>query len=291
MEAQVIESQRLVSRKPQFSPIRWSAVFAGIAVGVASYLLMALLGIAVGLTAVDPQAAEPAAGIPIATGIWTGASMLISAFVGGYVAGRLSGLSRLGDGLLHGFVAWASVTLVFAYMMTSAASSVLGGTFSVLGRGLQGAGQVAAVTTDPQRNQSPSAANEGLLSQLQSVITGAGGADISGENMNALQARLQAGDREGAVDVMVNQMGFTQARADQTVDKAMLVFGPGGEQRVRNAADTAVSALTAASWWLFVVLALSLAISVWAGVKGVRATSQRTPGHPSERSVGAYPVA
>lgn len=287
MEAQVIESQRLATRKPYFSPIRWNAVFAGIAVGVASYLLLALLGIAVGLTAIDPQAAEPVEGIPVATGVWTGISMLIAAFVGGYVAARMSGLSRIGDGLLHGFVSWASVTLVFAYIMTTAAGSVLGGTFSALGRGLQGAGQVAAATA---QDESPIARDEGLLSQLQSVITGAGGANISPETMDGLQARLRAGDRQGSVDLMVNQMGFTQERAEQTVDKALLVFGPGGEQRVRNVADQAVSALTAASWWLFMALALSLGISLWAGVMGVRATSHRTPGHPTERSVGAYPA-
>lgn len=289
MEAQVIERDRLSARKPYFSPIRWGAVFAGITVGVASYLLLSLLGIAVGLTAVDPQAAEPVAGIPVASGIWTGISMLIAAFIGGYVSGRMSGLSRLADGLLHGFVAWASITVLFAYVMTTAVGNVLGGTFSILGQGLQGAGQVAAVT-----QEGGGAAQDqggGILSQLQSIITGDGGTNVTPESMSALQERLNAGDRQGSIDIMINQMGFTQERANQTVDKAMAVFGPGGEQRVRNVAGEAVSVLTAASWWLFIALALSLGVSVWSGVMGVRATSHRTPGHPSERSVAPYPMA
>ncbi len=71
--------------------VRWGAVLAGWAVGLATQLVLTLLGLAIGAWSIDLQEAEPAGGVPIGTGIWTGISMLISAFVGGYITARMSG--------------------------------------------------------------------------------------------------------------------------------------------------------------------------------------------------------
>ncbi len=138
-----METQRLTTRKSYFSWISWGSILAGVVVGLATYMLLTLLGIAAGLSAVDPQSADPAGSVPVATGIWTGISLLISAFVGGYVAARMSGLARMGDGLFHGFVSWAVTTVLFAYLATTAVGSMLGGTFNVLGEGIRGATQGA----------------------------------------------------------------------------------------------------------------------------------------------------
>lgn len=262
----MIEAQQVttVPRKSYFSWISWGAVFAGLVVGTASYLLLTLLGIAAGLSAVEPQAAQPVGAVPVATGIWTGISLLIAAFVGGYVAARMSGLSRLTDGMFHGFVAWGITTLLFAYLTTTAMGSLLGGAFSMLGQSLRGAAQV--VTGAPGGGQ------------LETLIKGdSGGGNITPEALRTLQDRLQAGDRQGAVDIMVNQMGFTQERANQVVDQALMLFGQGGQasQQARQAADQAVSALATASWWLFFGILLSMALGIWGGAIGARSTSHR----------------
>lgn len=291
MEAQVMEAQRAVSRRSYFSQIRWSAILAGVTVGIGTNILLALLGVAIGLTAIDPQSTEPVGSIPIGAGIWGAITMLIAAFVGGYVAARMSGLCRIGDGLLHGFVSWGSTTVLFAFLTTTAVGSLLGGAFNVIGKSLQGAGQVAATAAQNDSN-SATASGNGLMDQLREMVTGnPSGGDVSPEAMTALQSALQANDRQRAVDVMVNQMGVAPDRANQMADQASAIFGPQGEQKVRNAADTAVDALSTASWWLFFGLLLSLGLGVWGGVMGVRATSSRVAGHPSQRSMGTYPTA
>ena len=71
--------------------VKWAAVFAGLVVGIAVQMMLTLLGFAIGAWSIDLREAQPAGGIPLSTGIWTGISMLISAFVGGYVTARLSG--------------------------------------------------------------------------------------------------------------------------------------------------------------------------------------------------------
>jgi hypothetical protein len=242
-------------------------------------MLLALLGVATGLTAVDPRAAEPVAGVPMGMGIWTGLITLISAFIGGYIAARMSGLSRTSDGMLHGFINWGATMVLFAFLATSAASMVLGGTFALLGQGLQGVSSAAGQLAESQQQGAG-----GLTGQLERIITGSEGGSISGENVGAVQERLQAGDRQGAVDYMVNQMGFTQNRANQVADMAAPLFGGELGQEAQQAATTTVNALAAASWWLFVALALSLVAALFGGRMGIKAQASRTFGdHYRER--------
>jgi len=266
-----------VGRQPYFSPIRWAAIFAGLAGGLASYMLLSLLGIAVGLSAVDPQSTDPVGSVPMATGVWTGISMLVGAFIGGYVAGHMSGLFRKADGMLHGFVAWGSTTLLFAVLMASALGSILGGTFQILGQGMSAGAQVAA-TASPNQN---------ITERLASIITGGAGGTVTPESLNSVREHLAANDRDAAVSVMVNEMGFTQANANKAADQLMPLFGPQGEQNVRDVANKATNTLSAASWWLFAGLLLSLGLGILGGIKGARARSNRQTGseHLSERSL------
>lgn len=268
MSTHILEGQAAQERQPYFSPIRWTAIFAGLAGGLASYMLLSLLGVAIGLTAVDPQSTNPVGSVPVATGIWTGISMLVGAFIGGYVSGHMSGLFRRADGMLHGFVAWGSTTLLFAVLMTSALGAVLGGTFKILGQGLV-VGTQAGATAAPTQN---------IAERLASIITGSTEAAVTPESLSSVRQHLAANDRQAAVNVMVSEMGFTQARANQVVDRLMPLFGPQGEQQLRASAEQATNTLSAASWWLFAGLLLSLGLGMWGGLLGARTSGSRQLG-------------
>lgn len=278
MEVQSLETERPV-RRPYFSAIRWGAIFAGVVSGTASYLLLALLGVAVGLTAVDPQSAEPVGNVPLATGIWTGISMLVAAFIGGYVAGHMSGLSRVSDGMLHGFVSWAATTLLYAILTVTALGAILGGTFRVLSEGLSGAAQTAT--------QAGGGSN--VMDQLAGMISGGGQGNVNTESLSALQQAMAAGDRNAAVEILVVQIGLPPERANQIVDRTMPLLSQDPKEAARNAATKATGALTAASWWLFIGLLLSLAMGIAGGAAGVRAASRRLTGdHTGERQIRGY---
>lgn len=269
MVTQAYDVERMTERRPVITAVRWGAVFAGMVAGVSIYLLLALLGVATGLTAVEPAAAEPVGSVPLWTGIWSFISMLVAAFVGGWVAGRMSGLRRRLDGVLHGLVAWGLTILFAGYIATTAVAGILGGTLNIFGQTLQTAGQVAGAT--------------GATDQLQQVITGSGEAgEISPESMGALQDRLAAQDRSGAIEIMTSQMGFSEQRAEQVVDQAMPLFQQPGQQ-AQQVAEPAVTAATAVSWWLFVTLAVSLVLGIWGGAMGTRGTSKRTRGDHSDK--------
>lgn len=128
------------TRIARFSPLSWGAIFASLAVGLGVNTLLMMVGVAAGLTAT--QATNAMEGVSMATGIWTGLSMLISAFIGGYVAAKLSGLKRRSDGILHGLVAWGATLLTFAFLATTATGNMLGSAFSVLGQNPNIAAQV-----------------------------------------------------------------------------------------------------------------------------------------------------
>lgn len=280
MEGQSALDSREAGRQPFFSPIRWTAIFAGLAGGLASYMLLSLLGVAVGLTAVDPQSTDPVGTVPVATGIWTGISMLVGAFIGGYLSGRMSGLFRRADGMLHGFVGWGSTTLLFAVLMTTALGAALGGTFKILGQTLAVGTQATATATTAKPNQG------GLTDRLASIITGSSEANVTPESIASVRQHLAANDRQAAVGVMVNEMGFTQERANQIVGQLQPLMGPQGEQNVRDATEQATNALSTASWWLFAGLLLSLGLGLFGGMLGARASGSRQQGgeHLAERN-------
>jgi hypothetical protein len=92
-------------RLPTFG-LRWGAVFAGLAVGIATNIVLLLVGVAAGLAAIEVADGAGEGTVTIAAGIWHTLSMMAAALAGGYVAARASGLRRTADGMLHGAVAW-----------------------------------------------------------------------------------------------------------------------------------------------------------------------------------------
>ena len=263
------------AKKPFFPVISWGAVLGGVVSGMASYLVLTLLGLAVGLSAIDPQAAQPVGRAPLMTGIWTGLSMILSAFIGGYVATRLSGFTRKADGVLHGFVAWGVSTLFFTYMITTSVGTIVGGAFSAVGQGLKASGgaatgAVGAIMSSPEAK-----------SQLQSLLTGSGSANISEQSITRLQDQLAAGNRDGAIAVMVKEMGFTQDRAATVVDRGMALYGSARQAagdipaRAEDVATSAVSGVRTATIWLFVGMILSMGLSIGGGTVGARMAARR----------------
>lgn len=105
-----ISRETIVDRRQP--ALRWSAVFAGAAVGVALWVLLQLFGMGAGLSAadLDDYGSLRTAGIGA-----TIASMLapvIALFVGGIVAGRLATTFDQKVGAMHGLVTWSIASLV-----------------------------------------------------------------------------------------------------------------------------------------------------------------------------------
>jgi hypothetical protein len=257
-------SQDNIVRRPLFPVIRWGAVLAGVAVGISAQLVLTLLGIASGLSLSSVAAVEgPATGALI----WAGLSMLIAALIGAYVAGRMSGLKRKTDGVLHGVVTWAVTTLLFVFLATSAGGSLLSGLFSSLNPG-------AAV------------AQSGGVGAL---INRQMGTNVSPESLRTLQEHIGAGRRDQAIDYMSSSMGVKRDRAAGIVDQALILSGspeqasPAG----RDAANRALQQAGTTAWIAFGAVALSLMLSLLGGAIGAMGARRTTWTDDMESPTGA----
>lgn len=181
------------------SRISWGAIISGVFVAIILQVAMNMLGLAIGAAAIDPGSADaitPALGTT--TVLWMAASILISLFVGGAVAGYMSGRFGRNEGLWHGLTVWAVTTLFALWMLTSAAGSVLNGVTNVLGQGLGLIGSTAAEIV-------PAVADStGLQESLMASIRDEAGA------MNERVAASTAGttndtDAEGSSPAMAEQ--------------------------------------------------------------------------------------
>lgn len=144
-----------------FRRISWGAVFAGLVVALVVQLALSLLGLGIGIGTIDPMTEQnPMSGLGTGALIWWIVSMLISLFIGGWVAGRLAGMPTTSDSILHGIVTWSLFTLFSFYLLTSAVGQVISGVGGIIGKTLSLAGQgIAAVA--PQ-------AADAVQGQLQS---------------------------------------------------------------------------------------------------------------------------
>ncbi len=115
------------------SRITWGAIIAGALTALAVVTMLNLLGLGIGLSTIDPMTEnDPLSGLGTGTLIWLGLSNLAALFVGGMVAGRMSGFPSQKDAGLHGFLAWALYAVVSFLLITSAVGSMVNGVSSAV---------------------------------------------------------------------------------------------------------------------------------------------------------------
>lgn len=125
--------------------LSWGAVFAGVFLALIVYLILSVLGTAIGASTLAPLSDQhPLHGFGFGTGIWVMFTTVASILVGAYMAGR----SAPSEGWLHGLLTWSIVTLVTVYLASVLVGGALGSIFNVARGGLAVAGQgVSAADT------------------------------------------------------------------------------------------------------------------------------------------------
>src|SRR5829696_4008104 len=107
--------------------ISWSAVLAGAALALAGYLLLTLLGAAVGLTVHDRVGDR---GLAAGAVVWAVVVTAASLFVGGFLASQLTTGENRAEGVVYGLTVWA---VTFALLVGLLASGVRAGFTAVVG--------------------------------------------------------------------------------------------------------------------------------------------------------------
>ncbi|WP_151447146.1 hypothetical protein [Lacisediminimonas profundi] len=268
-------------RRPLIPAIRWGAVIAGVAVGISVQLALSLLGIATGLSVADVSGGR--AGLARGALIWAGFSMLVAAFVGGYVAARMTGLKRKADGVLHGVVTWSVTTLLFATLASSASGSFLGNMFSSVNSG-------SVISSTASGNASD------VASRMADIIRAETGVNLTQDRLRTLQQYIAAGERGRAVEYMAGAIGIDQARAGSIVDQALIASGSAAQASARGQAQAsqALDSAGLAAWTVFGSVALSLVLGIIGGLfgsLGSRRTTWSEEGEPLAMASAARPAA
>jgi hypothetical protein len=257
--------------------ISWGAVLAGVALTLVVQLLLNLLGVGIGMASLDPGAADnPAArSLSIAAGIWYVVSGIISAYAGGYFAGRLSG-SPLGPvGALHGITTWAVTTLVVLYLLTTAIGNLVGGVFSTVSGAVGGLGRTAATVVETAAPGLADTADP--FSAIEQEIRGAtGGTDpqalrdaavaavravFTGDEAQAEQARERAAQALAqAQSIPVEE---AQTRVQQYEERYRAAVERARQQAI-EAADAAAAVVSRGALFGFFALVLG-AFAGWLG--------------------------
>jgi hypothetical protein len=279
----------LIERR-RITRVSWGGVFAGFFSGFGIWLMLALLGAAVGATALNPSSGSAWGALGKGAGIWLAIDGIIAVFCGGYIAARLSTTQRHSTGLLHGVTVWGLTLLVGAYGGWMLISGVAKTTGAVAGQvagaagsavsGVVGSGAVSGQTV-----------NTALAGQVNKTLRERNLPPVSPQQVQTATSELQRRAvselaRGQSVDQVLDQQtvsqsligaGFSRAQANAVSSDVATQLRSGlqnvkqtGGQALQSAGQTVQTISRAASWGLWADSLLMLIAAACGGFLGVR---------------------
>jgi hypothetical protein len=199
-----LESHALTGR-PWLTRISWGGVFAGFFAGFGIWLMLSLLGAAIGFSSFNPGSASSWGNLAQGAGIWGGIAGIIAVFFGGWIASALSASGARGVGALHGVTVWGMTLLVAAYGAVMLLSGVVGTATNVVGAA---ASSAASVVGGVASGASSVVNTDAITTQVNNYLRS--------QNMPAVpEPQLKA-----AINT-VEQQVITNLRQGQSLDQAL----------------------------------------------------------------------
>jgi hypothetical protein len=179
-----------------FSGWTWQAVLAGVFMSLVIQVLLAMLGLGVGLLSVDIQTADAAPrGAGWAAFVWWAVSGIIAAFVGGAIAAANSPDQTAPGRVAHAVGSWAVATVLVVAATTMTAGTTASVASNLAGPSYAASARIAALsppsrqTTGSAQQTAPSPAQIEeakkhfayvMLASFFALLCGAGAAYASG---------------------------------------------------------------------------------------------------------------
>ncbi|WP_235981716.1 PhnA-like protein [Methylobrevis albus] len=270
-----------------FRRVSWGAILAGVAVALATNLVLNLLGVGIGAASLDPAGGDSAGATTLSIGaaLWWTVTGIIASLVGGITAGRLAGTLRSSNGAWHGLIAWAMTTLVIFYLLTTTVGAIVGGVYSTVSGAVSSAAQTAGATASTALEAAaPSLAGTDPLGAIETEVRAAsGGQDPAALRDTAVSAvtalmtgteaeRDAARDRAAQALATARQIPVDQARADvERYEQQYRTAVEEAQQQATAAADATATAVATGALFS----AVSLVIGGLAGWFGGRVGARR----------------
>lgn len=232
--------------------ISWRGIFTGTLISLLIYLIMMAIVIPIGGSTLQSVLGGTGGGraFGIGSAIWMVLSVLVSLFVGGYLAARVSGPTPMLMGGTEGLVIAA---LFFGLLFTG-----IGSTIGAVGSGLGASiGSIGSVAQDVASNE-----------RVQSVVRNAlGGMNLQSPPQQVAQGlatRLLQGDQQGAVNYLAQQAGITPDEASQRIS----TLGAQVQATAKSIGLATGRVIVAIGWTIFLSMFLGSICSVAGGVIG-----------------------
>jgi hypothetical protein len=261
--------------------VSWGGVFAGVLVAIGVSMLLASLGLAIGVTAVDPRRADGAV-LGVGAAMWGAIQMLLALFVGGMVATRVGAIIDRTTGFFEGVLVWVVSMLLMAYLAGSGIASVANGAFSLLGGATQTLGAVvqgegAGATASPGAASVEIAGTvDEMAAQLRNPELVNRVASTTGLSVNEARATLS----DTAARVEASRDDPARAADEARRGVAALLERARSSAALAARAEELKPAAASMAWLTFVALLLSLAAAVTGAMFGSRKAADAVAAGP-----------
>jgi hypothetical protein len=238
-------------------------VIAGVLIALATLILLGFLGVAIGGATVEPEVSGVAHRMGIAAGIWTLFSLVAATGLGSLVAGRLSGVTRPLDGMLHGAVVF-SLTLCL----------LIGAVVQGIGAALSPLGDMAANAS----SKLPSASLSSIPTDQEEFLQWISAKTRGPERDQTIQVLTSVGVERSRSEKILDEAGKSADRGEVTPElrsQAGAIVG-----QIRSAAREASRTAAKGSAWAFASCFIALLACLATGAAGAIRTprAERKPG-------------
>lgn len=156
----VVVEETLVARPvlPVRNRVQWGPVVAGVLTAIVSFLLLTILGIALGASVLDP--ANTAGEIGTWAAVWGAITAIVAFLIGGWIAARAAVTEGTFAGLLNGLCVGIAGLLLIIWLTASGLGNLFGTIGSTVGSVLNVAASVAPAAGDAANVNPSQAGNE-----------------------------------------------------------------------------------------------------------------------------------
>ena len=242
--------------------VSWGGIFGGVLVALGLLFLLGALGVAIGITAVDPGQTE-ASTLGAGAGIWTAVSLLVALFVGGMVATRIGAITDGTTGFFEGALVWVVSMLLMVYLAASGVGMIAGTATRLVGGATQAA---SSVMQGGGANLDMSGSVEQIVQRLKDPKTAQQIASATGMQQDEVQRSLSG----TAQRVEQNRDDPTRAAAEAKAGVSELMQKAKSSGALEQKAEEIQPQASRAAWITFGALVLSLLAAVIGAMIGRR---------------------
>jgi hypothetical protein len=250
--------------------VSWGGIWGGVLLAVGLLILLTALGLAVGVSAVQPGETE-ASTLGTGAGIWAAASLLLALFIGGFVATRIGAITDRATGFFEGALVWVVSILLMGYVASSGIGMLAGGAFKMIGGASQAIGSV--MQSQGGGSVDVSGGVDQILQRLRDPSTAQQIAQATGMQQNDVQQSLQT----TAQRVEANRDNPTQAANEAKQGMSQLMEKAKSSGVLQQKAEEVKPAVSKTAWITFGALVLSLLLAIIGAMVGRRDATDVTP--------------